>query len=549
MCGEEGWSGLRLHFSNPLLILMTLVGLVLAIACANMANLLLARSLARQREIGVRLAMGAGRGRVVRQLLTESILLSLIGGIAGAALSVGLTRFLAAFLEAGGQFSPDVQLDLHPDWRVILFALVIALGTGMLFGLTPALRATKLGIGAALKESTNNVQGHRPKNVARLTLAFQAAFSILLVAAAGLFAGSLYHLLTLKIGFDTNHLVLVNIDTDKRLEKGEALAALYGNVLSRVNALPGINAASLIWITPLSNGGWDEDITVPGQPTVPEAERDTFGNAIGPRFFSVMGIPLLSGRELTPADAMTSDKVCIINQVAAHRFFPNGSPLGMQLKMGDNLMRVVGVAGDIKYLNLRDSTPPELYLPYTQKADVPSLTFVIKTGLPVATLYSEFRTALRSVATDVPIGRFRNMDEQVSDSVGSERMMASLSIFFGLLALLLTAIGLHGILAYSVTRRTSEIGIRMALGAQRKSVVWLVVSETAGFVAVGIIVGVAAVMGLSKLAIGLLYGIQPNDPGNLVLAVLAFVVVAIIASSIPAARAAKLDPTRALREE
>jgi predicted permease len=548
--GEEGWSGLRMRFSHPLEILMTLVGLVLAIACANMANLLLARSLARQREIGVRLAMGAGRGRVIRQLLTESVLLSLIGSTAGAALSVALTRFMTAFIQAGSRFSADVQLDLHPDWRVVLFALVLAVGTGMLFGLAPAFRATKLGIGAALKESSNNLQGHRPNHAVRFTLAFQAAFSVLLIASAGLFAGSLHRLLTLNMGFNPKSLMLVNIDTDKRPEKGEALTTLYSNILSRINASPGIDSASLVWITPLSNGGWDEDVTVPGEPSVPEPERDTYGNVIGPRFFSVMGIPLLSGREFTEGDAMASDKVCIINRVAAHRFFPHGSPLGMELKMGSLPLRVIGVVGDIKYLNLRDNTPPEIYLPYTQKADgMPSLTFVIKTSLPGATLYSEFRTALRSVASDVPIGRVRKMDDQVYDSVGRERMMASLSIFFGLLALLLTAIGLHGILAYSVTRRTSEIGIRMALGAQLKGVVWLIVSETAGFVAVGIVVGVAAVLVLSKLAAGLLYGIQPNDPGNLFLAIASFVAVAISASWLPAARAAKLDPTRALREE
>ncbi len=550
--GEQGWSSLRRQFSNPLAVLMTLVGLVLLIACANMANLLMARGMARHREIGVRLAMGAARGRVIQQLLTESALLSLLGGLAGTFFAVWLTKFLAAFMGKPGQFGPyqGLRLDVHPDWRVVLFTLLLAVGTGMLFGLVPALQATRMGIGVSLKESANNLRGRRNIQLGRITLALQAAFSVVLVAAAGLFAGSLYELLTIKVGFDPKNVVLISIDTDKLAAKDAALSNIYGQSLERVKTLPGVDAASLVWITPLSNGGWDDDMTAPGQPDIPEHDRDTYANAIGPRLFDTMGIPLLAGRQFNERDRANSEKVAILNQLAARRFFPNVNPIGRDIKFEGSLMRVVGIAGDIKYLNLRDATPPELYIPYTQKQGrIPSLTFAIKTGLNVDSLYPEFRAALHSVASDAPVSRVRMMEQQLADSIGQERMMASLSIFFGLLALLLTAIGLHGILAYAVIRRTGEIGIRMALGAARRNVAWLIVSETAGFVAAGVAIGVVAVLGLSKLAANLLYGVRPNDPGNLVLALVALIAIAIGSALAPTLRAVRLDPTKALRQE
>ncbi len=550
--GEQGWSSLRLEFSNPLGILMTLVGLVLLIACANMANLSLARAMARHREIGVRLAMGAGRGRVIRQLLTESVLLSVLGGMAGALFAVWLTQFLAEFLREPGRFGAyqSLRLDVSPDWRVVLFTLIIAVTTGILFGLASAFQATRIGIGVSLKESAHNLQGSRRVNLSRVTLALQTAFSVLLVAAAGLFAGSLYQLLTLNVGFNPKNLMVISIDTDKLPAKDVALSNIYGKLLERVNRLPGVNSASLIWMTPLSDGGWDDDVTVPGEPDLPEHDRDTCANAIGPRLFETLGIPILAGRQFENRDTATSQKVGIINQLAARRFFPRTNPIGKDIKFEGSLLRIVGVAGDIKYWNLRDAVQPELYIPYTQKqGGIPSLTFAVKTRLNLDHLYPEFAAALHAIAPDAVLSGMHSMDEQLDHSVGRERMMASLSIFFGFLALLLTAIGLHGILAYAVSRRTSEIGIRMALGAQAGNVVWLIVSDTVGFVLVGVLVGVGAVLALSKLAADLLYGIRPNDPGNLILAVISLLAVGAAAAAAPAIRAARLDPTQALREE
>lgn len=551
--GARGWSFLRIQFSNPLAILMTLVALVLLIACANMANLLLARGSARHREIAVRLAIGAGRGRIVRQLLTESTLLSLLGGAAGTLLAFWLTRLLIAFLESKQQAGPglSVQIDLHPDWRVIVFTFVIAAGSGLLFGLAPALRATRTGIGAALKERAHNLRsGEGRLGIGRITLMLQATLSVLLVAVAGLFAGSLFHLLTLNPGFNPKNLVLIGIDTDKRQDSSIVLGNLYGRLLERVNALPGVRTASLLWATPLTDSGWDEFVSVPGRTVISKQQSDTCINLIGPRFFDTMEIPLLAGRQFTETDTAASEKVGILNELAARRFFPGVNPIGKHIELENTAIRIIGIAGNIKYFNLRDPAPPELYLPYTQKTGKTwSLTFVIKTRSGIASIYPAFRSVLREIAPDVPTGTIETMQEQVDESLARERLMATLSVFFGILALLLTSIGLYGILAYGVVRRTAEIGVRMALGARGHDVIWLVLRETIGLVAIGTAFGVIAVLTTSRVIASLLYGIRPNDPGNLALAVLVLISVAAIAAYLPARRASRLDPMLALREE
>ncbi|HEX7361197.1 MAG TPA: ABC transporter permease [Bryobacteraceae bacterium] len=552
--GAQGRSYLRGQFSNPLAILMGLVGLVLLIACANMANLLLARGSARSREIAVRLAMGAGRGRIIRQLLTESVVLSLLGGAAGTLLAIWFTRLLAAFLESkpAGPSLP-VYLNLYPDWRVVLFTFVIAAGSGLVFGLAPALRATRIGIAVCLKKRAHNLRGVKRRiPIERFTLALQAALSVVLVAGAGLFAGSLFHLLTVNPGFNSKDIVLIGIDTTKLQKSSTAVVNLYRRLLERVNAFPGVQAASLMSVTPLSDSAWIGTLSVPGRTDLSPYQRRVSMNLIGSRFFSVMEIPLLSGRPFTATDTPASEKVAIISERTAREYFPNMNPIGRHVVLGDHTaVRIVGVVGDIKYMNLRDPDPRELYLPYSQKAGaIPwSMRLLIKTRSSVASIYPAFHAALHKIAPNVPIRTVETMREQADDSLSRERMMASLSIFFGLLALLLTSVGLYGILAYAVTRRTGEIGIRMALGARGHEVVWIVLRETLGPVAVGIAVGTVAVLALSRLIAGLLYGIRPNDPGNLLLAVFALLFVGAAAAYIPARRASRIDPAVALREE
>lgn len=553
--GAQGWSFLRLQFSDPIEILMILVGLVLLVTCANMANLLLARTSARHREIAVRLSVGAGRGRVIRQLLTESTLLSLVGGVVGIVFAFWLTRLLLAFLETRQQFGPvtgPIEIDLNPDWRVLLFTFLAAVGSGLLFGIAPALRATRVGIAASLKESANNFRsGSSRIGIGRLILTVQAGLAVLLVAAAGLFAGSLFRLLTVNIGFNPDNVFVITIDSDKRPEKNAALANLYTRLLERVNSLPGVQAASVLWFTPPSGGsGWDQSPVIPGRTDLSEEQRDTDINLIGPRFFEALQIRLLAGRPFNASDTASSQKVGIINDLAAHRFFPHTDPVGAEIFLDGKPVRIVGIAGDIAYMSPRDPEPPELYLPYTQKADgFPSLTFAIKTTPGFRGILPEFHQALHEIAPDIPIGIVKTMQEQVDDSVGTERLMASLSVFFGVLALLITSIGLHGVLAYTVTRRSGEIGIRMALGAARHNVIWLVLRETVGYVAAGIAMGVIGALATSKLIASFLYGVKPNDPGTLTLAIFALLLVAAAAAYIPAQRASRLDPTIALRQE
>jgi putative ABC transport system permease protein len=325
MASPNGWTSLRRQFTNPLAVLMILVGLVLLIACANLSNMLLARASSRQREIAVRLAIGANRSRLMRQLLTESSLLSLFGGAAGVAFAIWAARILVTFLAATQQarMGQDIQFDLHVDWRVALFTFVATAACGLLFGLVPAIGATRLALNPSLKERPGNL-GARPgrAGLGRLILVLQAALSVVLLSGAGLFAGSLWRLATLNPGFDPKDVVVIAIDTDRLAQKAPALVDLYSRLLQRVQALPGVTAASVIWFTPLSNGGWNDGVEIPGRTDLSEAQRLTYMNLIGPRFFEVMKTPLLAGREFSQADGVSAGKVGIINDIAARLFLP-----------------------------------------------------------------------------------------------------------------------------------------------------------------------------------------------------------------------------------
>lgn len=549
--GEQGWSFLRLQFSDPLRILMTLVGLVLLVACANMANLLLARASARQREIAVRLSMGAGRARIVRQFLTESVLLSSAGGLVGTAFAFWLTRVLIAFVTATQRHGPGqfTRLELQPDWRIVLFTLGVTFLSGIVFGLAPALRSTRAGIAASLKQAGQNLRGSEGRfQAGRLILTVQAALSVLLVTSAGLFAGSLFRLLTVNFGFNPENLSLIELDTDKRPEKGAALAALYGRIVERANTIPGVETASLAAYVPLSNGGWDEVLRVPGKPNLPDNQADTDIDIVGPNFFDAMQTRLLAGRSFTGADTAASQQIGIISQTAAERFFHGQNPLGRYVLLEGKPIQVVGIAENLKYMSLRDDETPELYLPYTQH-ESGSFTILLrmKPGMPPPN--AGFRSMLHGIAPDVPIGMVYTMEEQVDSSVGLERLMASLSVFFGTLALLLTSIGLYGVLAYTVTRRTGEIGIRVALGATRAHVIWLMLRTAMAYVLVGIVIGTIGVLAASKIVASMLYGIQPNDRINLFAAIFTLLTVAALAAFLPSLRASRIDPATALRQE
>lgn len=400
--GEQGWSFfLRLQFTEPLFILLVLVGLVLLVACANMANLSLARASARYREIAVRLSVGAGRARIVRQLLTESILLSLAGGLAGTLFAFWLMRILLAFATKRHGPAQFTHLEIHPDWRIVLFTFAVAFISGILFGLIPALRSTRLDIALSLKASEHTLRGHEARfHFGRLLIMVQTALSVLLVAAAGLFAGSLFHLLTLNYGFNPDNVSLISVDTDGQRKNPPALTALYTRILERVNGLAGVRAASLVFHVPLSGFGSDGILRVPDKPALPRRESDTYLNLIGPRFFQVMGTRLVSGREFDSHDTASAEKVGIISQLAATRFFPGENPIGRHILLAGKPIRIVGVAEEMKYQSLRDVDRPELYIPYTQyqvgwhRKGLPSLTFVIKTNPGAPSPNAAFRNLL-----------------------------------------------------------------------------------------------------------------------------------------------------------
>ena len=519
--GDAGYTGLRGMVRAPLQVLMGLVGIVLLIACANMANLLTARASARYKEVAVRLALGAGRARVVRQFLTESVLLSIAGAGGGFLIAVWATRALIALLSTSDH---PVVLDLRPDWRVLLFTALAAVATGLLFGLAPALRATRVGIGAALKERAAQIQGSGGRfGLMRLLLGGQVAMSILLVAAAGLLAESLVRLLTESPGFDPRGVTVFSLDTTKLPQKGPALLELYGRIMQHARMLPGTESASVMSTTPLTNSGWDNYIEIPSRPDLSEEQRDADINAVGPRLLEVMRIPLLEGRDFDERDTAESEKVAVISDNAARRWFPKGA-LGAYIGIGKgSRVRVVGIAGNTKYLNLRDDIPLTLYVPYTQWNQTGHVA--MRTHEPLRQTYAMFRDMLRQVAPGAPIRTIKTMEQQMGESLSTERLTAYLSVFFAALALLLTAVGLYGILAYSVSRRTGEIGVRMALGASRSSVIWLVVREALGHLAVGAVAGIAAVAASSELIASLLYGVRPNDPATMIAAVAALALV------------------------
>ena len=544
--GTAGYTGLWEQVRLPLRVLMTLVGFVLMIACANLANLLTARATARNREVAVRLAIGASRMRVARQFLTESLLLAGMGAVVGLGIAIWATKVLISLL------SSTAVLDLRPDWRVLLFTALVAVATAVIFGIVPAYRATQSGLNGALNERVKHSRGGpgRP-GLGRALVGVQVALSVVLLASATLLAGSLTRLLTESPGFDPRGVTVVSLDTSRLPVKSPAeLLQLWGNFLERVKGMPRVESASLMSITPLGNGGWENFVTIPGRPDIPEEQRNPSINSVGPHYCRTMRIPVLAGRDISDADTPQSQRVVIISENAARRWFPGGA-LGSDLILRNNnedrILRVVGIAGNTKYWNLRDPIPATMFVPYTQWNQAGTLA--LRTSASKQLTYTAFRQMLRQVAPGTPIRTVKTMEQQIDESLATERLTAYLSLFFAGLALLLTAVGLYGVTAYSVSRRTSEIGVRMALGAQRRSVIWLVIRETAGYAAAGAVAGVAVVAAFSRLITGLLYQVKPGDPGVILFPLAILMLVCATAAWIPARRASRLDPVAALREE
>ena len=551
--GANGASELRQRFSAPLFVLMAIVGFVLLIACANVANMLLARALARRREISVRLAIGARRARLVRQLLTESLLLALLGGVAGAALAFAGSRLLVGLLST--RLVP-VHLDLRPDLRVFVFAAMAALLTALFFGLAPALRASRYRATGILRESAFGAHGStRRWGVGKMLVAFQMALSLLLLVGAGLFVRSLAKLASLDVGFRQEGLLLTVVDGSRTGHKGAGLADFYQQAVERVAGLPGVYSASLASRTPIGGDYWNSMISVEGSP--PQAESMyVYFYRIGADFFRTFGTPLLSGRDFGPQDNESSRRVAIINESVAKSYFPSLNPLGRLISAPQDPerrdMEVIGIVKDAKYDNLRETRSHTIYLPYRQHMKrLRGMTISVRADPAVSEvtdLAKMIRREISSLQPEVAM-TFRTMTEQVNQHLLEERLIAALSAFFGLLALLLAAVGLYGVMAYTVERRTWEVGIRMALGARRSDVVWLVFRETLALVALGASIGVLAAYGASRWIGSMLFGITPADPLAFAGATVLLLASALLGSYIPAMRAARVDPMVALRYE
>ena len=541
-----GLSELRTHFSEPLEILMAIVALVLLIACANVANLLLARSTARARELAVRQALGAGRTRLIRQLLTESLVLALGGGALGVAFEAGASRLLLRLVSGGPEAVPLV---VSMNVRLLLFTLGVTMVTGALFGTIPALRATKLQLTESLKEGRGPVGVGAKSPLAKALVVSQIAFSLVLLVGAGLFLHSLMNLTSVDAGFNREHVLRLQTDATSVGYKEEDyhLTRLYEQIEERVRALPGIRAASCSLFT-FNEGSWNNPVSVQGYVSA-DSHRDVHHNVVGTDYFEAMGIPLLAGRGFGPQDTATSTKVAVIGETMARTMFPRGSPIGRRYSRGgDKDIEVIGVVKDVKVNSLQEDPQPVDYYPHTQHVRYLN-DFEVRYAGDAEAAASAVRQAIHDVDPHLPISNVTTLDEQVGRSIGNQRLVAQLSTFFGLLAVFLSCIGIYGVMSYVVARRTNEIGIRIALGAGRSTMVWMVLREILILVTSGIVIGVPVALAGDRLVSNMLFGLKPTDPVTLVSATVVLLMVAAIAGYLPARRASLVDPMVALRCE
>jgi predicted permease len=545
----RGLSQLRFFFSKPLRALMAVVGLVLLIACANVANLLLARGAARRKEFAVRLALGAGRFRLIRQLGVESLLLAATGGALGVLIAWWGSQALVWMASSGPQSLP---LDVAPNARILGFTALSSLLSGVIFGMAPALRATRFELSPALKDGRGDAAMTRSLLSKALVVA-QVALSILVLAGAGLFVRSLINLRNVDTGFDQRNVLLLQLMTDSvgYKEDDPLLANLYREIEEKVSAIPGVRAASFSLFS-FNQGAWANHISIPGG--APPVERNPFilNNVVGPGFFTAMNLPLILGRAFGPKDTKTSPKVAVISEEMARRFFPRESPLGKRYRMGTSgggdEVEVIGVVKDAKYRSLNEGPQSMAYYPYSQQDWYLGNFEVSFSGEPVA-VAAAVRRAIKDVNRNLPIFEVATMSEQVDRSIVQQKLIARLSSLFGLLALLLAAVGLFGVISYSVTQRTREFGIRMALGAGRRDVLRLVLGQGAKLALAGALIGIGAAWALTRWIESLLFNVSATDPATFVIIALSMMVVALLACYMPARRATKVDPMEALRCE
>ena len=543
----NGVSDLRRQYEDPLWILLGITGLVLLVACANLANLILARASVRQREIAVRLAMGARRVRLIRQLMAENLLLALIGAAGGALIAQGVSRLLLSFLGTEGH---QAFLQLAMDWRVLGFTTAVASLTCILFGLAPALRATNMTPAAVMNAAGRGLTATREGFGFRRSLVVaQIALSLVLAAGAILFTRSLHNLITVDPGFQQDGVLIVYMDFSKLKIPKDQRTAYKQQLLERLRALPEVRAAAQVEEPPMSGFGWSQNVRVKG-----EDKSNSLLDRVSPGYFKAMDTALLAGRDFNEQDTATSPKVAIVNETFAKKYF-GGNALGQTFHLDHNVgdpdpeYQVVGVVADSKYYDIHEAFSPIAYFPAAQdRSPDQSQGIVVRAAGSVDSLVPALRQSFHEASPAINI-EFHVLQTWIRDSLLRERLMASLSGIFGGLAAVLAVIGMYGVMAYMVARRTGEIGVRMALGATPGKIVGMVVKEAWVLLVIGAVIGVGLTIAATRTAQSLLYGLKGWDPASLAMAALALVAVTILASYIPARRAAAIEPMRALREE
>ncbi|MGC2108749.1 MAG: ABC transporter permease [Candidatus Korobacteraceae bacterium] len=543
----EGLSRLREQWSKPLLALIAVAGLLLLIACTSLAMVLLARGAAREHEMAQRMSLGAGRLRLMRQLLTESLAMSAIGSLLGVFLAYFGVQVLVRMISAVRRPGPPVELHIHPDWRLLMATVAVALLTGLLLGVVPALRAMATAPAPALKHTGNAGETRFGRLSGPGLVVAQVAMSVVLLSAANLFVGYCANLEHAELGFRRDHVLLVTLDTAHSGYDDRQLLRLYQELLTRLEAIPGVRSASICAVSPIQGAGANRGVTVEGYAARPGEIRNVMENWIGPKYFQTLGTPIVAGRDFTFAD---TGRVAIINQTMARRYFGGHDPLGRQIVFdGDKQpYHIVGVAGDAKYLALREATYPTMYLNTFQEHEAVS-QFALRTSIDPEAVLPDVRREVSDLLKTVTISRATTLNDQVDASIVPERLMATASGWFGALGALLAAIGLYGLLAYTVARRSNEIGIRMALGASRGRVMRMVLSGALTTVCIGLAIGGVAAFWAGHFAASLIADLPAKSAAPIAFGAIAMTMIAALAACGPAYRASHVDPMEALRYE
>jgi predicted permease len=547
-----GTSGLRARYQKPLQAIMVVVALVLLIACANIANLLLARATARRRELSVRLALGATRARLARQLLAESLLLSGLGALGGLAIAQWGSRVLVRQLSTQTSI---VFLDLSIDWRVLAFTAAVAISTALIFGTAPALGATRVQPNEALKEQGRGIAGGSGAGLGNVLVIGQVALSLVLVVAAGLFVRTFATLANRDLGFNRDPVIVASVNAQRSQTAPADRPALYERVRQAAASVPGARWAAASVVTPISGSTWQHSIEIPERTDLTERQRGVHVNYLTPDWFKVYGTALLAGRDFSPADRLGEPRVAIVNETLANRLLGTPAPLGRRLGQAAwpgrpaLVFEIVGVVRDAAYRSVREPVPPTLYLPLAQMDEPPSFVSlsVNAAGLPAATLGRRLVAAIEGVDRNVSV-TLRPLADQVNASLIQDRLLAMLSGFFGGLALLLAALGLYGVTSYAVGRRRTEMSIRLALGAAPGRVLRMVLRRVGVLVACGVVIGAGVSAWAAKFVGTLIFGLEPRDPVTIIAAALVLAAVGALAGWMPARRASRLDPARVLRE-